>query len=719
MNRILYSFFILAFLASCSKTTTDGATMKKVEEIKQNVESISTENAWRSAVPQPGPARKINMGAYNTMTMPNGLEVIVVENHKLPRVSYQMSLKNKPILEKDAVGFVSMAGDLMRTGTKTKSKAEIDAEIDFLGASLNTSGSGMFASSLTKHQDKLLAIVSDVLNNPSFPQEEFDKLKKQTISGIQSSKTDPNSMASNVASVLNYGKNHPYGEVTTEETVGNITVEKCRSYYNTFFKPNNARLTIVGDITPEEAKANVEKYFGDWKKGTIPAITYDKPAEVTGANVAFVNKDAAVQSVINVTYPVDIQPGSADDIPSSIMNSILGGGIFSGRLMQNLREDKAYTYGARSRLSSDELIGNFNAFASVRNEVTDSSVTEFIYEMKRLATENVSQDDLDLIKSSMSGGFARSLESPQTIARFARNIVKYNLPADYYETYLEKIEAVTIADVKRMAEKYIRPENANILVVGNKDEVAEKLVAFDSDGKLDCYDAYGNILDMTNTAMPTDVSATDVISDYIDAIGGKAKVNALKSMEQHLSMEVMGQAATVDLFQKAPDKFALKISASGMVMQEQKYDGTKGFSGGMGQSQVITEGPELEKLKEEAVMVKQTKYLTSDYKLELKGIEDIEGEKCYKLNVVNPVGDKATEYYSVSKNHLLRSVSSQEGPQGSVTITQDYGDYKEVDGMMFPHKMTTSGMMPVPLVMNVTSIKVNQAIDDSVFTISQ
>jgi hypothetical protein len=319
----------------------------------------------------------------------------------------------------------------------------------------------------------------------------------------------------------------------------------------------------------------------------------------------------------------------------------------------------------------------------------------------------------------MSGGFARSLESPQTIARFARNIVKYNLPADYYETYLEKIEAVTIADVKRMAEKYIRPENANILVVGNKDEVAEKLVAFDSDGKLDYYDAYGNILDMTNTAMPTDVSATDVISDYIDAIGGKAKVNALKSMEQHLSMEVMGQAATVDLFQKAPDKFALKISASGMVMQEQKYDGTKGFSGGMGQSQVITEGPELEKLKEEAVMVKQTKYLTSDYKLELKGIEDIEGEKCYKLNVVNPVGDKATEYYSVSKNHLLRSVSSQEGPQGSVTITQDYGDYKEVDGMMFPHKMTTSGMMPVPLVMNVTSIKVNQAIDDSVFTISQ
>jgi len=719
MNRILYSFFILAFLSSCSKTTTDGATMKKVEEIKEEVESISSQDAWRSSVPKPGPARKINMGKYNTMTMPNGLEVIVVENHKLPRVSYQLSLKNKPVLEKDAVGFVTMAGDLMRTGTKTKSKSEIDADIDFLGASLNTSGGGIFASSLTKHQDKLLAILSDVLYNPSFSQEEFDKLKTQTISGIQSSKTDPNAMATNVSSVINFGKDHPYGEVMTEKTLDNITVEKCKSYYNTFFKPNNARLTIVGDITPEEAKANVEKYFGTWKKGTIPAIKYDKPASVKGTNVAFVNKDAAVQSVINVTYPLDLQPGSADDIPASITNSILGGGIFSGRLMQNLREDKAYTYGARSRLGSDELVGSFKAFASVRNEVTDSSVTEILYEMNRLATEPVSQEDLDLIKSSMSGGFARSLESPQTIARFARNIVKYKLPADYYETYLEKIEAVTIADVSRMAAKYIRPENANILVVGNKDEVAEKLVRFDSDGELDYYDAYGNILDMTAVAMPSDVTASDVVSDYIEAIGGKAKVNGLKSMEQHLAMEVMGQSATVDLFQKAPDKFALKISASGMVMQEQKYDGIKGFTGGMGQSQVVTEGPELAKLKEEAVMIKQINYLGDKYSLELKGIEDVEGEKCYKINVTNPAGDKATEYYSVSKNHLVRSVSTQEGPQGSVTITQDYQDYKEVDGMMFPHKMTTSGMMPVPLVMSVTSIKVNKDIDDAVFKITE
>ena len=716
-NILSFSFLFVLLLSACSKKTADTAM-----ETKETVQKVMKDPslAWRSTAPSPGPARKVNLGEYSTMTLDNGLQVIVVENHKLPRVSYQLSLNNLQILEKEQVGFVSMAGDLLRTGTNTKSKSEIDAAVDFIGASLNTFGSGMFGSSLTKHQDKLLDLMSDVLFNPSFPVDEFEKAKKQTISGIQSSKADPNSMAGNVAAVLNYGTDHPYGEIQTEKHVENMTIENCKSYYKTFFVPNNATLTIVGDITPAEAEAKVKQYFGNWKKGTVPNITYPKTMGPEKTNVAFVNKDGAVQSVIRVTYPIDLKPGDPDAIPSSVMNSILGGGIFSGRLMQNLREDKAYTYGARSSISPNRLVGNFNASASVRNEVTDSSVHEFLYELNRMVSENVTQEDLDLTLSSLTGGFARSLESPQTIANFARNIVRFNLPSDYYETYLEKLNAVSIADVKSMAMKYIRPENANIVVVGSKDDVAEKLVKFDSDGVIDFYDAFGIKLEMSDDAAPADLTAKDVISDYLAAIGGKDKLMNLKSMEQTLKMNMMGQEATIMSFQQAPDKFAMKINAMGMTVQEQIFDGTKGLNAGMQGKQMVTEGPELEAMRDQAKMVAQMDYLGEGYVMELKGIEAIEGEKCYKLIVTNPSGKKSTEYYSVAKNLLMRNVSAQEANGQSITITSDFSDYKDVDGYMLPHKITVANpMAPQPMVMEATTIKVNSDIPSETFMIKE
>jgi len=181
-NILLYTFFAALMFSSCSKKTAT-VVESSMNEVKETM--VDPALAWRSTAPSPGKARAINLGEYFTKTLDNGMTLVVVENHKLPRVSYSLQLNNNQILEKDQVGFVSMAGDLLRTGTKTKSKQEIDAAIDFIGGSLNTSGSGMFGSSLSKHQDKLLDIMTDVLYNPSFPVEEFEKLKKQSISGLK------------------------------------------------------------------------------------------------------------------------------------------------------------------------------------------------------------------------------------------------------------------------------------------------------------------------------------------------------------------------------------------------------------------------------------------------------------------------------------------------------------------------------------------------------
>ena len=705
LKNSLYILFIGLFFIQCSKKTADAVQDMPKED------TMSEDLSWRSSAPAAAPARPIELGEYSAFDMENGLKVIVVENHKLPRVSYQLSLLNDPILEGDQVGYVSFAGDLLATGTESKSKADIDASVDFIGASLNTSSRGVYASSLKKHSDKLLSLMTDVLYNPSFPESEFEKLKTQTLSGLASAKTDPNAIASNVSSVVNYGKDHPYGEVQTEEHVGNITLDKCKEYYNMYFKPNNAYLIIVGDINPEEAKMTAEKYFGDWKSGDIPQPKYDAPTIPTSTQVAFANKDGAVQSVIRVTYPVNLQPGDDDAIKASLMNNILGGGIFSGRLMQNLREDKAYTYGARSSLSSDELIGNFNAYASVRNEVTDSSVTEFLYEMERMVNEPVSADDLQLVKNSMTGSFARSLESPQTIARFARNIYKYDLPKDYYQTYLQKLNAVTIEDVTAMAKKYIRPDKANIVVVGSKDDVSDRLKKFDSDQEIDMYDAFGNKLEKNNMTVPADLTAEGVINNYLSAMGGKDKLMAIKSLKTEMNMEVMGQQASMEQGQ-ADGKYYMEMSMMGNVMQEQRFDGTKMKVGQMGQNQIVTDEAQIASMKEQAEIVSQISYLNSeDYKLALKGIEDVNGKKAYKVEVTKPNGDKVYEYYNMVTNLMMQQVISQEGPGGqSMTITTEVSDYKEVDGVMMPYTITVNGAMPQPLVMKVQSYEVNGTI---------
>ncbi len=705
----IYILFLGLLFTQCSKKTVDGMIDANTQESVEATVGDALE--WRSKAPGAGPAREIKLGEYSSFDLPNGLKVIVVENHKIPRVSYRLTLNNDPIVEGDQAGYVSMAGNLMSTGTKNKSKAEIDEAIDFIGANLNTFGGGVFASSLKKHSGKLLEIMTDVLYNPLFPEEEFNKLKTQTLSGLANVRTNPDAMVGNVASVLNYGKNHPYGEVQNESHVKNMTLEKCKSYYNDYFKPNNAYLVVVGDVTPKEARADAEKYFGSWKAGKIPANTYKAPVTPTGRNVAFANKDGAVQSVIRVTYPIDLTPGADDLVKARVMNNILGGGIFSGRLMQNLREDKAYTYGARSNLASDELVGNFRAFASVRNAVTDSSIIEFLYEMKRLRDEPVSNEDLQLVKNSMAGSFARSLESPQTIARFARNTYKFNLPKDYYQTYLQRLDAVTIANVSAMANKYIQPDNAYIIVAGSKDEVAENLKQFDSDGEIDFYDAFGKKLEKQEAALPAGLDGKKLVTDYLTALGGMDKLKSVKTVVTKMSMELMGQTATMEMGQQDNKMFYSEMAMGGNVMQEQRFDGIKAKVGGMGQSQTITEGPQLETMKEQAVTFGQLKYLDGDYEMNIKGVEDVDGEKAYKVEVVKPSGDKNYEFYSVKSNLIIRNTSTQPVPGGEPsTIITDLGDYKAVNGVMFPHIITVNGAMPIPLVMKVDSYEVNGVI---------
>jgi predicted Zn-dependent peptidase len=665
----------------------------------------------RTKPPEPEPAREIEIGEYQTFTLKNGLQVFVVENHKLPRVQFSLQLKHDPVYEGQKAGYVSMAGELLGTGTTNRSKAQLDEEVDFIGASLNTSAQGIFASSLTKHTDKLLELMTDVLYNPSFNPDELEKIKTQTRSAIVANKEDPEVIASNVRDALVYGKDHPYGDLVTEETIGAITLDDCKAYYNTYFRPNNAYLAIVGDINLKTAKKIVKKHFGKWESGPVPAPVYPTPQLPEKTFVAMVDRASAVQSVITVAHPVELKPGSPDAIKAGVMNNILGGGGLSSRLNQNLREHKAFTYGASSSLSSDKLIGSFDADLSVRNEVTDSALVELMRELRRIREEPVEEAELKAAKAYISGSFGRSLEHPSTIANFAINTAKYNLPEDYYENYLKNVAAVTPEDVQTVAKKLIHPDRAYIILVGKASEVAPELKRF---GEVKYFDIYGNPYTPAEKAsLPSGLTAENVIESYIKAVGGEANLDKIKSFTTHNEASVPGAKLEINTFWSAPNKSAVEISANGQLFRKVTCDGTNVSISVMGNQTPVDDATREETLFE-SYLVGERWLQEAGVSVQLTGIEKVDGKDAYVVEYTFPSGGKSTSYFDTESGLKLKTASAVQTPQGDMTQTTTYGDYVEKEGVLFPQTIVQS-VGPQTITIKTTSIEVNVPVPDEKF----
>lgn len=668
----------------------------------------------RSKSPAPGPAPLIELGTYDLSTLDNGLTLIVVENHRLPLVSWNLTLDIDPVFEGRKAGYVDMAGALMATGTTSRSKAAIDEATDFIGGRISTNSEGAFASSLSKHTDALLDVFADVILNPAFPQEELEKARKQALSGLQAGLTDPSSISSNMRARVLFGEKHPYGEVETPESIEAIAREDLVNYHTTYFRPNVAYLVVVGDITPEAARAQVEARFGAWESAAVQERYQPVPARPEGNEVCFADLPGSVQSVMQLTHLVDLKPGHPDAIAASVMNSILGGGAFSGRLMQNLREDKAFTYGARSSLSPDPVAGRFTAFANVRNEVTDSAVVEFLYEIKRMTEEPVDQATLQTTLNYMTGSFARSLEQPETVARFALNTALYGLPEDYYATYLEKLNAVTAEDVQRMAMTYLRPNNLYITVVGSREEVAGGLAQFDADGEIAFYDAFGAPAKALDPA-PEGMTAETVFGLYYGARGGADRLEALTSVRMSGSMEA-GPGMVFDLVRETRFGKGTRqvVTANGMEMMSEVVTPQAG----------LTRSPAGEQAMDASELSNAGQDLFAAYLLHLNELgmtANLEGIDATKptpevVVAVEGPGGKKELRFDLMTSLLVSETSMREGPMGNVPVVMKFLDYQAVEGIQFPMAIEqTAGGQTLPI--RFERIELNPKLDVNTFAI--
>ena len=686
-NLITILIYLLAVGYACSPKTTGTQSSTSLD---------------RSRPPEPGPPPEVSVGEYEAFTLDNGLKVYVVENHKLPYVSLSLALDLDPIQEGDKAGYVSMAGSMLRRGTQTRSKEEIDEAIDFVGATLSTSGSGLYASSLTKHVDTLMTLMSDVLLRPTFPEEELEKVRTEVLSGLAANKADPSAIADNVKTALRYGQNDPYGEIETEETVQNIQQQDLVTYYQQHFKPNVAHLAVVGDITPDDARALVEEYLGQWTEGEVPTREFEAPTPPDRRQVAIVDKPGAVQSVLSFTYPVALQMKDKDYLASVVANQILGGS-FGSRLNENLREGKGYTYGARSALSPDKRVGYFTAEAQVRNDVTDSAATEFVNELESISQQSITDEELEKAKQIITGRFARSLEDPQTVARFAINTALYDLPEDFYETYLQRIDALTREEVNQAAQKYINADRVYLVAVGSEAVLDEKLASF---GDITHYDIYGNPQKETSPEELGDMTADAVIDRYLTAIGGREQLEDIEALRMKAEATVQGMNIQMDnLTTKDQKRRAEQITPMGTMTQV--YDGEKGYMLTPQGKQELS-GPQLDMMQEEALLFAQLHYQEEGFETQLEGTEEIAGAPAYVVAVTYPSGNAQKEYYDQESGLLVK----QEGAQGSVF----FQDYTTQEGYQYPQKIVAETPMG-NLEFNVTSYEINPTVEGDAFAI--
>lgn len=675
------------------------------------IASTLTAQIDRTQEPKTGPIPEINLGKAQTFELKNGLKIIVVENHKLPRVSYTLTIDTPPYAEGEKAGASQLMGNLLGKGSATIEKDAFNEEVDYMGAFINFNSSGAFARGLSKYSSRVLELMADAALNPNFTQEEFEKEQNILLDNLKSNEKSVSNAAARVGSALTYGLNHPYGEYVSQETVKNVKLTDVSTNYRDYFVPKNAYLVIVGDVNFEIIKAEVTNLFESWTKATTSILTLSNPKDVQYSQINFIDMPNAVQSEIAIQNLVDLKMSDSDYFPALLANKVLGGS-FRSYLNASLREDKGYTYGARSRIGADKYASRFRASASVRNVVTDSAVVVFLEQLKRIRSEKVDVEEMAIAKAEYVGEFVMALENPETIARYALNILIEDLPQDFYTTYLEKINAVTIEQVQMAAQKFISLDNSRIIVTGKGSEVLENLQKVSFNGEtipVKYFDKYAKATEKPNyeAVIPEGITVSTIIEKYIEAIGGKSKLESVESYLLLAEAEIQGMKLELDMKKTSKNQFMKNIKVGGNSMQKQVLDGDKGYKIAQGQRKDLSED-EITKVKEESSPFPELNYLNSNVSIE--GIEEVDGKKAYKIKI----SDSKASFYDIETGLKLQDVETQEVQGQKISSSITYGDYKEVSGIMFPFTLSqTAGPQTFNFI--IKEIKVNQGVSDADF----
>jgi zinc protease len=655
-------------------------------------------------IPQPTPTSPptIKIGKSSNFELKNGLKVMVVENHKLPRVSYSLSLDNMPYAEGDKKGVADITSELIGSGTTKTSKDAFNEEVDFLGADIRFSSNAAVASGLSKYSGRILKLMADGALNTVFNQEEFDKIKAKLLEGIKTQEKSVAAVAGRVEDVLAFGVNHPSGEFLSAESINKVSLQDAVANYNTNFVPGNAYLIVVGDVNTKEVKKMVTKLFGSWAKGVAPQTAYPDPKNALQTQIDFVDMPNAVQSEISVVNTINLKMTDKQYFAAILANQILGGGG-EGRLFLNLREKHGWTYGAYSNVGSGKYVEKFRSSTSVRNAVTDSSVVEILSELRKIRTEIVSADDLKNAKAKYIGNFVMQIEKPTTVARYALNTETQNLPADFYENYIKNINAVTVEDIKSAANRFFLADNIRIVVVGKGSEVAPALEKLEI--PMFYFDKYGISIEkpVFKKETPAGLTIKSILDNYISAIGGEKVVKSIKTIAM-VGSTVIPQAPSPLTFTSKADsqgKLNVELAMGTMSIMKQVVNESSAYVLQQGQRKDF-EGTELSEMKDSAILFPELQLAIKEG-VTLDGIETINGKDAYAIK-----DGKTTLYYDVTTGLKLADAKTTDQGGKSITQVTNFSDYREVKGVKVPFNIIQN--VGFELDIKISDIKINEGV---------
>jgi predicted Zn-dependent peptidase len=660
----------------------------------------------RSKRPAAGPAPKIKLGKPQTFTLENGLKVLVVEDNKLPRVSINMTMDNDPFTLGDKAGLDNLVGALLGKGSTKTNKETFEEEIDFMGATLEIFESGTYSSGLSKYFDRLLDMMAEAALMPNFTQEELDSERNKAIEGLKSEEKSAGAIAARVRDVLVYGKNHPFGEFVTAESLNKITLDDVKSHYEKYFVPGKAYMVIMGDVKFNDVKQKVTKYFNAWKKASPPSSAYTDPKNVSKTQINFVDVPNAVQAEVTFVNSVKLTMNDPDYFAVLIANEIVGGS-FESYLNKTLREAKAWTYGARSSLPASKHITSFRAGAPLKQAVLDSAVLEVLSQINRIRDVHVTEDDLQLAKATFIGDFIRESAKPRSISSFALRIETQGLPKDFYEKYLANIEKVTKEDVKRVSNKYFLTENARIVIAAKGSEVIDKL---EKTGiPVFYFDKFGNPVEKPQTKMlDAETTVGTVLASYFMAIGGAEKVMAVNTMKTYGSASIPGAPSPLSIIMTSMKSgySMMEMTMGGMPLVKQVVTPQSGFMSQQGQNKEM-EGDDLKNAQKNAAPFKELN-MVGNPNVKLIGIERVEDTDVYVLQE----GDKKY-YYDINKGFKVAESNEVENEGEKMTLWTYYSDYKEVDGVKVPHNIVMN--IGFELDIEVKDVVINKEVSEKDF----
>lgn len=664
----------------------------------------------RSQIPSSGPTPEVNLRDAKEFKLKNGLTVLVATDTKFPVVSWSLNLNNPPVFEGNKAGVQSLTGALLGKETLKSTKDEFAEKVDFLGASVSVNPNGGFGYCLTKYQEDVFSLFAEAALKTKFTQEELDFEKEQLIEGIKSGENSAAAIAGNVRGAVFYGKNHAAGEIVTEETINNVSLEDVKQFYSDRFKPSNGFMLFTGDITVKEVKKLLKKYMKSWKSGSVTIPEYPSFEDVSTTEINFVDVPNAVQTELAVMSVSKLKMTDKDYHACLVANYILGG-AFGSYLNMNLREKNGYTYGVRSSLGTARWYNSsFRVTTKVRNSVTDSAVVEILKEIKRIKAEPVDNELLVNAKAKFLGNFILQSEDKAVAARRALSIKTNKLPEDFYKNYIANIDAVTIEDVQRVSKKYFNDDNVRVVLVGKGSDVVENLEKIKWNGKklpIKFFDKDANSVEkpVFSKPIPAGVTSLTVMESYITAIGGLEAVNAVSSVNiaANVNIEGMPFKPTAAIKTMSPNMSSMEMSIAGMgTVMKQKYNGTTGYSEQQGMKAPMSENELSEKAKEKGLFPET--YLDAS-SISLVSLITIEGADVYKLMIEKD----SFRYYDANSGLLVRTEKTKEAQGQKVTSIEDLSDYREVNGVLFPYEQKiTSG--PQIIGLSATEVIVNEGV---------